>query len=90
VTEFDDLPVPVGADPVDSDDAMTLRAEILRLRESLLAANGRAEVLRDRVEELERTERDLHTANAVLHQELAKNPAVRLAGAIRRRFASPS
>lgn len=90
MSEFDDLPVPAGADPIDSEDAMTLRAEILRLRESLLAANGRAEVLRDRIDELEQNEHDLHAANAALHEELAKNSVVRLARSVRRRFAAPS
>lgn len=77
-------------DPVESDDAATLRAEILRLRESLLAANGRAEVLRDRIAELETREHDLHEANRHLQAELDRNPVMRLLGAVRRRLGNRS
>jgi hypothetical protein len=86
VDVFDDLPVPEGPDPIDSDDAAALRAEILRLRESLLATNGRTEVLRDRVAELEEIEAGLHAANAQLHTDLARSPLTRALRAVRRRL----
>ncbi len=87
---FDDLPVADDPDPIGSDDAAVLRAEILRLRDGLLAANGRTEVLRDRIAELEQRERDLDRANADLHAELARNPVLRVARTIRRRLSRPS
>jgi len=75
-----------GPDPIESDDQTALRSEILRLRESLLAANGRTEVLRDRIDELETREAELDAANASLHEELARNPVLRLIRGIRRRL----
>lgn len=83
---FDDLPVADDPDPIGSDDPAVLQLEILRLRDGLLAANGRTEVLRDRVAELEERERALDRANADLHAELARNPILRVARAIRRRL----
>lgn len=56
----------------------------------LHAANGRTEVLRDRIAELEQRERDLDRANADLHAELARNPVLRVARTIRRRLSRPS
>lgn len=85
MSHYDDLPVPGDPDPIGSDDLDELRAEILRLRESLLAANGRSDVLRDRVEELEQSERDLDTANQELHLQLRRSPIARLGNALRRR-----
>ncbi|MEZ5243833.1 MAG: hypothetical protein R2707_01955 [Acidimicrobiales bacterium] len=87
---FDDLPVADEPDPIGSDDPIVLRTEILRLRESLLASNGRTEVLRDRIAELERREHELDLANAALHEELGRNPLVRLARAARRRLPGAS
>jgi hypothetical protein len=86
VHPFDDLPVPEGPDPIESGDPSMMRAEILRLRESMLGANGRVEVLRDRVAELEQRESELDRANAHLHAELARNPVARIVGAVRRRL----
>ncbi len=85
---FDDLPVNDGADPAESADPTVLRAEILRLRESFLSSNGRTEVLRDRITELETRERELDEANQDLHTELARNPVMRLVRAVRRRIGS--
>ncbi|MEM7140390.1 MAG: hypothetical protein AAF548_05095 [Actinomycetota bacterium] len=85
---FDDLPVPGDPDPATSEDPDVLRAEILRLRESLLAVNGRTEVLRDRITELEQRERELDDANRELHEELRRNPLHRIAAAVRRRIGS--
>ncbi len=82
---FDDLPIPEGEDPILSDDQRTLRTEILRLRESLLATNGRIEILTDRIDELEKIEARLHASNAELHAELARNPLIRVLRAVRRR-----
>jgi hypothetical protein len=100
VSAYDDLPVADGPDPIGDDDPIVLRTEILRLRESLLAANGRTEVLRDRIIELERREDELdaantaldtantalHSANVVLHEELGRGPVMRVARAVRRQF----
>jgi hypothetical protein len=86
VADFDDLPVASEPDPIESDDHLVLRAEILRLRESLLAANGRTEVLRDHISELEQREEQLALDNAVLHAELGRNPVLRVARAVRSRL----
>ena len=53
----------VDADEVDN--------EILRLRDGLLASNGRTEVLRDRIAELEGREAELDAANAAALPVLA-------------------
>jgi hypothetical protein len=90
VSAFDDLPVADDPDPIGADDPMVLRTEILRLRESLLAANGRTEVLRDRILELERREYELDTANAALHEELGRSPLLRVARSLRRRLPGAS
>jgi hypothetical protein len=90
VNSFDDLPVADGPDPIDTDDAIVLKTEILRLRESLLASNGRTEVLRDRIAELESRVAELAAANAALDEELGRNPATRLVRAIRRRVSRRS
>lgn len=97
MTDFDDLPVPAGPDPIDDDDPMVLRTEILRLRESLLAVNGRTEALRDRIAELEQHEVELDAANTELdrvntelHAELGRNPVVRVARAAARRIPGTS
>lgn len=87
---FDDPPVPEGDDPILSDDLMALRAEILRLRESFLATNGRFEVLLDRISELEEIESGLHVANTDLHAQLARNPLTRTLRALRRRLPGAS
>ncbi|MDW3217941.1 MAG: hypothetical protein R8F63_04945 [Acidimicrobiales bacterium] len=86
---YDDLPVAADPDPVESADPDELRAEILRLRESLLAANGRTEVLRDRIAELETREEELDAANRRLHEDLARTPVARVVHAVRRRLARP-
>ena len=86
MSAFDDLPVAAEPDPIGTDDPDALRAEILRLREQLLGANGREEVLHDRIAELERREADLDAANRALHEELARNPLVRILRALRRRL----
>lgn len=83
---FDDLPVADDPDPIESDDPVTLRVEILRLRDGLLGADGRAEVLRDRVAELETREAELDAANAELQETLARNPLMRVIAAARRRI----
>lgn len=59
------------SDPIDSDDLPTLRAAILRQREQLLGAEGREEVLRDRIAELERREHDLVVKVDALEHELS-------------------
>ena len=86
MSAFDDLPVGADPDPIDHDDPIVLRTEILRLRELLLASNGRAEVAADRIAELERRERELDAANAALHEELGRSPLLRIARALRRRL----
>jgi len=93
VSAYDDLPVADDPDPIDDVDPIVLRTEILRLRESLLAANGRTEVLRDRILELERREEELDaantaldSANTALHEELGRDPVTRFARAVRRQF----
>lgn len=86
---FDDLPVAGEPDPIESPDPDVLRSEILRLRESLLAANGRAEVLRDRIAELEERERELDERNRGLHEQLRRSPVARLRNAIRHRRDRP-
>lgn len=83
---FDDVPVASDPDPIASDDPVVLREEILRLRDALLAGNGRTEVLRDRIAELEQHERDLDAANAALHAELGRNPVTRVVRAVGRRI----
>ncbi|MEQ8840651.1 MAG: hypothetical protein RIB98_06695 [Acidimicrobiales bacterium] len=83
---FDELPVPGDPDPIESDDPTVLRTEILRLRDGLLGANGRAEVLGDRIAELERREAELDAANSELHAALAANPLMRVLRAARRRM----
>jgi hypothetical protein len=90
VSAFDDLPIPDGDDPIEADDPATLRAEILRLRETLLATNGRTEVLLDRIAELETIEAGLHTANTDLHAELTRSPLTRTLRALRRRLPGAS
>ena len=90
MSAFDDLPVAAEPDPIGADDPDVLRAEILRLREQLLGANGRTEVLEDRIAELERREAELDAANRALHEELARNPAVRILRALRRRLSGTS
>jgi uncharacterized protein YhaN len=85
VSVFDDLPIPDGDDPILNEDAPSLRAEILRLRESLLAANGRTEVLTDRIAELEEIEARLHAANTALREQLDRHPLIRVLQAVRRR-----
>ena len=87
---FDDLPVSGDPDPIDDDDPVVLRTEILRLRESVLAANGRAEVADDRIAELERREHELDAVNAALHEELGRSPLLRIARAVRRRLPGSS
>ena len=69
----------VSADPIDSDDPIALRAEILALRDRLAAADGGKEVLEDLVAELEH-----HVAE--LSAELARNPIVRIGRALTRRL----
>lgn len=83
---FDDLPVADEPDPIESDDTAALRSEILRLRDGILAGNGRVEVLRDRILELETREAELDAANVALHEELGRNPVLRVARALRRRL----
>jgi len=85
VPVFDDLPIPEGEDPILSDDPRTLRTEILRLRESLLATNGRTEILTDRIDELEEIEADLHATNTALREQLDRHPLIRVLQAVRRR-----
>jgi len=69
----------VSVDPIDSDDPIALRAEILALRDRLAAADGGKEVLEDLVAELE------HQV-AELSAELARNPIVRIGRALTRRL----
>jgi hypothetical protein len=69
----------VSADPIDSDDPVALRAEILALRDQLAAADGGKEILEDLVAEHER-----HIAE--LANELARNPVMRIGRALRRRL----
>jgi len=81
------------SDPIDSDDRSELRTEILRLRDLNLGAESRAEVLADRVAELEAQNTELNDAltnlneaNAALHVELGRSPLIRIARAIARRL----
>ena len=93
MSAFDDLPVAADPDPIGADDPTVLRTEILRLRDGLLGANGRAEVLRDRIAELEApTQRELDAANLALHEQLAPKSArpTCAARAVRRRLTGPS
>lgn len=90
MSAFDDLPVDADPDPIGTDDPAVLRTEILRLRDALLGANGRTEVLRDRIAELETRERELDAANLALHEELSRSPVARVVRAVRRRLPGPS
>lgn len=81
----EDVPVTGDPDPVESTDLDVLRGEVLRLREQLLAADGRTEVLRDRIADLEASEAALDQANRLLHEDLARNPLHRILRAVRRR-----
>jgi len=73
-----------GSDPVDSSDPQTLRAEILRLRDTALGEGARADVLADRVAELET---ELHALGAhaeALQARLNRSPLEMLARVVRR------
>lgn len=74
-----------ATDPIDSDDAATLKAEILRARDEANGARTTAEVHADRVAELES---ELHAQGAVIEELGAemRAPLVRIARAIQRRL----
>lgn len=80
-----DTPSPdTGPDPVDSPDPQVLRHEILRLRDTALGEQARADVLADRVAELEA---ELHTLGAraeALQARLDRSPVELLARVVRR------
>ena len=77
-------------DPIDSDDPVILKTEILRARDETQGARTAAEVHADRVAELES---ELHAQGAVIEALGAEMsaPLVRAARAIHRRITgSPS
>ena len=71
---------------IDSDDPDVLRAEILRLRDQLMGADGRLEVRDDRIAELERIETWLNDRVALLQADLDRRFDTRVRGALRRRL----
>lgn len=71
---------------IDSDDPDVLRAEILRLREQLMGADGRLEVRDDRIAELERIETWLNDRVALLQADLDRRFDTRVRDALRRRL----
>ena len=82
---------PEGPDPIDSTDPAELRAEILRLRDLDIGLTSHAEVLGERVadlesrnEQLEGTVAELNDLNQALHVELGRSPIIRIARAVAR------
>lgn len=71
---------------IDSDDPDVLRAEILRLRDQLMGADGRLEVRDDRIAELERIETWLNDRVALLQADLDRRFDTRVRDALRRRL----
>ena len=76
----------VSDDPINSDDPIVLRAEILALRDQLAVAGSGKEMLHDIV-----AERDCHIAEldaraSALAEELARNPIVRVGRAVMQRL----
>ena len=76
----------MSTDPIDSGDIQQLRLEILRLRDQVSAAAGREEVLRDLVAERDRRVAELDAHASALAEELARNPVVRIARAVKRQI----
>lgn len=79
-------PASSGPDMIDSDDPDVLRAEILRLRDQLMGADGRLEVRDDRIAELERIETWLNDRVALLQADLDRRFDTRVRDALRRRL----
>jgi len=84
---------PEGPDPIDSTDPAELRSEILRLRDLGIGLTSHAEVLGERVadlesrnEQLEGTVAELNDLNQALHVELGRSPIIRIARAVARRL----
>ena len=77
---------PDGSDPIDSVDQAELRAEILRLRDLNIGLESRAEVLAERVADLEAQNEELNDANRALEVELGRSPMIRTARAVARRL----
>ncbi len=75
-----------AGDPIDDEDLEVLRHEILRLRDHAIGQDSRAEVLTDRVSELEAELHELGAINEELARELARNPLLRLARGVRLRL----
>lgn len=76
----------MSTDPIDADDPARLRAEILRLRDLVAAADGREEVLADLVAEKDERIAELDERANALALELAQTPAIRFVRAVRRRL----
>lgn len=84
---------PQGPDPIDSTDPTELRAEILRLRDLNIGLSSHAEVLAERLadlqsrnEELDGAVNELDALNRALHVELGRSPIIRVARAVARRL----
>ncbi len=84
---------PDGSDPIDSVDEAELRAEILRLRDLNIGLESRAEVLAERVADLEARNKEINDANQQLSDhsrelevELGRSPIIRIARAVARRL----
>ncbi len=84
---------PEGSDPINSTDPAELRAEILRVRDLSIGLTSHAEVLSERVadletrnEELNSVVNELNEANQALHVELGHSPIIRIARAVARRL----
>lgn len=61
---------PEGPDPIDSADPIDLRVEILKLRDLVLGLTSHAEVLADRVVELETQNDQLHAVTEARSRKL--------------------
>ncbi len=87
---LDAVPPDAESDPIDADDPAVIRAEVLRLRDLAYGEQARAEVLSERVAELET---ELHALGAhadALQTRLDRSPlqqARRLLGRARRAVA---
>ncbi|MDE0702018.1 MAG: hypothetical protein F4Y27_02045 [Acidimicrobiaceae bacterium] len=84
---------PEGPDPIDSTDPDELRAEILRLRDLSIGMTSHAEVLGERLadlqtrnEQLDSAVNELNDLNQALHVELGRSPLIRIARAVARRL----
>ncbi len=79
-------PSPDDEDPIDRDDPDLLRREILRVRDLLIGAGAREEVLTDLVNERDQQIVELDRTVQNLSAELARNPLMRFARAALRRL----